>query len=117
VNLQPIRIPIVNRIGRCNTKSGCLLVRGCRVWNPQSYHSAFRISSTRQEVAVRGAMILYDANFPGNANIKWSRGGSYDLGSPQVRARTFVGGDDAALVQSPVGVPNANKCVFYNRVS
>jgi hypothetical protein len=32
----------------------CLLVPGGRVLNPQSYHSAFRISSTRHEEAFAG---------------------------------------------------------------
>jgi hypothetical protein len=41
-------------------------VPGGRVLNPRSYHSAFRISSTRHEEAARGAMILYDAFFHGN---------------------------------------------------
>ena len=35
----------------------CLLVPGGRVLNPQSYHSAFRISSTRHEEAFAGRPI------------------------------------------------------------
>lgn len=37
---------------------------GGRVLNPQSYHSAFRISSTRQEEA-RGIVNVYDTPYLG----------------------------------------------------
>ena len=46
-------LELTNRVMR--EKSGifgCLLVPGGRVLNPQSYHSAFRISSTRHEKAL-----------------------------------------------------------------
>jgi hypothetical protein len=39
-------------VGKTPACIKCLLVPGGRVLNPQSYHSAFRISSTRHEEAL-----------------------------------------------------------------
>src|SRR5271166_4456775 len=74
-----------------------LLVPGGRVLNPQSYHSAFRISSTRHEEAQYNDP-FYDAHFPGNQKLITIRILAHPNSTGKTgRGRTPPGGSDQTV--------------------